>query len=280
MNRPPQLLPQRRADAHKGDFGAVLVAAGSRGMIGAAVLCGRAALAGGAGLVRVAVPASCQDVAAVGEPAYTTVPLAEDRVGRIALGAIDQLVQEASRASVLACGPGWGRSPGLDLLAARLNQELAAPVVWDADALNALAARPDSLRDAGGPRVLTPHPGEFARLLGRKPASRDDACREARRLAGEHGSIVLLKGNRTFVTDGDRSWTCSTGNPGMATGGSGDVLTGVLAACIAQGLAPYEAACYAAHVHGAAGDAAAAKLGEAGVTAGALIQFLPHSSRH
>lgn len=276
---PPVRLPPRPADSHKGTFGTVLVVAGSRGMSGAAVLCGRAALTGGAGLVRVATSQSCQSVVAAGEPAYTTIPLPEDRSGRIQLGAIESLRGEAARATVLACGPGWGRSPGLDFLAVRLHREIEQPIVWDADALNALAARPDSLAGAAGARVLTPHPGEFARLLGYRPPNRQAACDAARALAKEHGCVVLLKGNATFVTDGDRGWANDTGNPGMATGGAGDVLTGLLAACIAQGLPPYEAACYAAHVHGAAGDAATEALGEQGVTAERLIDFLPGAMR-
>ncbi|MEN6449381.1 MAG: NAD(P)H-hydrate dehydratase, partial [Thermoguttaceae bacterium] len=218
MNDDLPRLPPRRDDAHKGDFGLALIVGGSRGMAGAAGLAGMAALRGGAGLVRLAVPDPCLETIAAFEPSYVTIPLPADDAGRIAAAAFDQIADMARRATVLACGPGLGRSLGLDSLVVRLYQEIAKPMVLDADALNALAAESESLAHPGGPRVLTPHPGEFARLIGRKldGDARNEAAIE---LAGSRRIVVVLKGHRTLVTDGRRRFFNTTGNPGMATGG-------------------------------------------------------------
>jgi NAD(P)H-hydrate epimerase len=267
-------LPPRAPDAHKGTFGTALVVGGSRGMTGAVALAGMAALRGGAGLVRLAVPGRCLDVVASIEPSYTTIPLADDDAGRIAAAACDRIAELAEAATVVACGPGLGRSGDLDRLVARLYQELPRPMVVDADALNALATQPEVLGRPGGPRVLTPHPGELARLIGRKL---ELAPRElsAVDLAGRCGIVVVLKGHRTLVTDGRRQYRNTTGNPGMATGGSGDSLTGLVTALACQGLDLYDAARLGVYLHGLAGDLAAAELGEISLMASDLVRFLP-----
>ena len=167
-NEPLPKLPPRKPDAHKGDFGTALIIGGSRGMSGAVTLAGMAALRGGAGLVRLAVPDVCLETIAGFEPSYMTVPLASDPAGRIALTALPQIIEHSAAASVLALGPGLGRSDELNQLVARLYREIEKPMVVDADALNALSTQPDVLAKPGGPRVLTPHPGEFARLVGKK----------------------------------------------------------------------------------------------------------------
>jgi len=269
-------LPPRDPEAHKGSFGTALIVGGSLGMTGAAALAGMAALRGGAGLVRVAVPRQCLAVVAAIEPSYMTAPLADDDAGRIAEAAYDRIVELAETATVVACGPGLGRSPGLDRLVARLYQEVRRPMVVDADALNALAAQPEVLAKPGGSRILTPHPGEFARLIGRKldrEASRQAAVDAARRW----GVVVVLKGHRTFVTDGRRQYRNTTGNPGMATGGSGDSLTGLVTALACQGPEPYDAARLGVYLHGLAGDLAARQLGEVSIIAGDLVRFLPQA---
>jgi len=267
-------LPRRPADAHKGLFGSALIVGGSRGMTGAVGLAGMAALRGGAGLVRLAVPDACLETVAAYEPSYMTVPLPDDDEGHIAADAYEKIIQAAKPATVIAVGPGMGRSEGLDELVGRLYREPAKPMVFDADALNALAARPDVLSQAAGPRILTPHPGEFARLIGKR--LEDDAREEAAvELAARCGVIVVLKGYRTLITDGRRRAKNTTGNPGMATGGSGDVLTGLIAALACQDLEPYDAARLAVHLHGLAGDHAAAELGEVSMIASDLIDFLP-----
>ncbi len=270
-------LPPRKPDAHKGDFGTALIIGGSRGMAGAAAMAGMAALRGGAGLVRLAVPEPCLDTIAGFEPSYMTAPLPADGDGRIALAAWDRIVELAKPATVVACGPGLGRSPDLDLLVVRLYQEIAKPMVFDADALNALAAA-EVLACPGGPRILTPHPGEFARLVGRKLDG--DARQEAAvELALRCRVVVVLKGHRTLVTDGHSRAINTTGNPGMATGGSGDVLTGLVTALACQHLDPFDAARLGVHLHGLAGDLAAEELGQASMVASDLIRYLPKAFR-
>ena len=276
MNDALPQLPPRRNDAHKGDFGTALIVGGSRGMAGAPALAGMAALRGGAGLVRLAVPETILDTVAGFEPSYMTVPLPTDDAGRIASAAFDRIAELAEKATMVACGPGLGRSLELDQLIVRLYREIAKPMVFDADALNALAAEPEALAHPAGRRILTPHPGEFARLIGRKLEgdARNDA---AVQLAARCGIVVVLKGHRTLVTDGGRQAMNATGNPGMATGGTGDVLTGLITALACQHLEPFDAARLGVHLHGLAGNLAAEELGQVSLIASDLIQYLPEA---
>ena len=255
-------LPPRRGDSHKGDYGRVLVVAGSRGFSGAAVLCGRGALRGGAGLVTVACPRDVQDVVAAGDPCYMTAAL-PDRAA------------DLPPADVVAIGPGLGHTSGE--LVRELVAGFAGPLVLDADALAALAP---GWVQRGVPAVLTPHPGEFARLV-KKTVSEVQADRESLAVAyaREFGVVLLLKGVGTVVTDGIRVYTNDTGNPGMATGGCGDVLTGLIAALLGQKLPSFEAAVLGAWAHGRAGDLAAGSLGEISVTAADLLDHLPAAIR-
>lgn len=269
-------LPARSPESHKGDFGTAMIIGGSRGMTGAVALAGMAALRGGAGLVRLAVAERCLETVAVVEPSYMTAPLAEDADGRIAEAAYDRIMELAATATVVACGPGIGRSDGLNRLVGRLYQNLTQPMVVDADALNALATQPELLARPGGPRILTPHPGEFARLIGRKLDG--DARRQAAvELARRCGLVVVLKGHRTMVTDGQRQYENTTGNPGMATGGSGDSLTGLITALACQTLDPFDAARLGVYLHGLAGDLAARQVGEISLIASDLVRFLPQA---
>jgi NAD(P)H-hydrate epimerase len=271
-------LPPRAPDAHKGNFGLALIVGGSRGMAGAVALAGMAALRGGAGLVRLAVPDVCVDTVAGFEPSYMTVALPSDSGGRLAATAFDAIAPLVDAATVIACGPGLGRSLELDQLVGRLYQEVHQPMVVDADALNALATEADALDQPGGPRILTPHPGEFARLIGKKlePEQRQAAAVE---LAARCRAVIVLKGHRTFLTDGTRQAINTTGNPGMATGGSGDVLTGLITALWCQGLDPFDAAQLGVHLHGLAGDLAAEELGQVSLIASDLVRFLPAALR-
>ncbi len=234
-------------------------------MSGAVALAGMAALRGGAGLVRLAVPDRCLETVAAMEPSYMTVPLP---------ATFEMILELAEPATVVACGPGLGRSDELNGLVRRLYRELAKPLVVDADGLNALADDPDVLKEPGGPRILTPHPGEFARLVGKK-LDTEDRESAAVELAAKCGVVLVLKGHRTLITDGKRQAKNTTGNPGMATGGSGDVLTGLITALGCQGLDPFEAAQLGVHLHGLAGDFAASELGEVSMIASDLVQFLP-----
>ena len=271
-------LPPRPSDAHKGTFGTALIIGGSRGMTGAVSLAGMAALRGGAGLVRLAVPDRCLETVAGCEPSYMTAALPDDLAGRISGEAYAPIVQLAQAATVVALGPGLGRSADLDHLVARLYQELPLPMICDADALNALSTNPELLSHHAGPRVLTPHPGEFARLVGHKYPSEEREV-AALELAGRCRLIVALKGHRTFVTDGRRHWHNSTGNPGMATGGSGDSLTGLITALACQHLEPYDAARLGVYLHGLAGDLAAKELGEMSLIASDIVSYLPQALR-
>jgi ADP-dependent NAD(P)H-hydrate dehydratase len=269
-------LAARAADSNKGDFGKVLVVAGSRGMSGAAVLCGSAALRGGAGLVRVAVPHEILPTVAGGNPCYITAALAQDGDGRLADAALPDVLALARAHTVLAAGPGLGRSPGLTALLAALLAQLDVPLVLDADGLNAFGDHPEQLRRHRGPLVLTPHPGEFGRLVG-LDAQAVQAQREglAVRYAAATGAVLVLKGHGTLVTDGKRLYRNDTGNPGMATAGSGDVLTGLIAALLAQGLEPFAAAQLGVYLHGLAGDLARDELGAPSLIATDLLHALP-----
>jgi NAD(P)H-hydrate epimerase len=245
-------LPPRRPDSHKGTFGTVGIVAGSDGMLGAAILAARGALRGGAGLVRAYLPAALRAPFTVAVPAATTAFRSVD-----ATAGVDALV----------VGPGLGATAGTRRLLRGILARAGCPVVLDADALNVLAPLRAPLRVRGG-CVVTPHPGEAARLLGTTVAAvQADRAAAARLLATRTGQVAVLKGAATLVTDGVRGFVNDTGNPGLATGGSGDVLAGLLGALLAQGLAPFDAACLAVHAHGAAGDLVAQRLSQPGLTA-------------
>jgi NAD(P)H-hydrate epimerase len=272
-------LPRRVGDGHKGTFGTVLVVAGSRGMAGAAVLAGRAALRAGAGLVRVACPVEVRDVVAAGYPCYTTVGIRRHADGTFGDGAAEELLELARQSDAVAVGPGLG--PHVEGLVTVLLAGLReTPVVLDADGLNAVAPFREPFPDRTAPLVMTPHPGEFARLLGTTAAEvQADRAKLATEFAARFGVVLLLKGAGTVVTEGTRLYRNTTGNPGMATGGSGDVLTGVISALVGMGLAGFDAAVLGAWVHGRAGDHAAARLGQTALTAADLLDSLPVAFR-
>ncbi len=273
-------LPPRSPDSHKGDFGRILVIAGSRGMSGAAVLCASAALRGGAGLVRLAVPWEVLPIVAAANPCYMTAPMAQDEEGRLSTAAEVELLKLAETNDVIALGPGLGRSPDLDRLAANLVEKISRPMVVDADGLNALAQSPGVLKKHAGPVVITPHPGEFARLAGTNIAAiQDQRVELAARFAAEFAVVVVLKGRGTVVSDGRRVYQNTTGNPGMATGGTGDVLTGLIAALLGQGLEPFAAAQLGVHLHGLGGDLARDQLGEVSLIASDLLEYVPQAIR-
>ncbi|HBI46563.1 MAG TPA: NAD(P)H-hydrate dehydratase [Planctomycetales bacterium] len=273
----PHLAP-RDLDANKGDFGRVLIVAGSRGMSGAAVLCAAAALRGGGGLVRVAVPECILPIVAAGNPCYMTVPLPEDNDGRLSSDAGQELVESMNQSTVAAVGPGLGRGDGVSSVVRAVLEKTTLPLVIDADGLNALPPFLDLLKRRQGPCVLTPHPGEFARLLGcdvpNVQAHREEL---AVRFAADHGVVLVLKGRHTLVSDGRRLYVNDTGNPGMATGGTGDVLTGLTAALLGQGLEPFAAAQLAVYLHGSAGDLARDAMGETSLIAADLLESLPYA---
>lgn len=243
-------------------------------------MAGLATLRGGAGLVTLVVPRCVQNVVAGISPCYMTHG-ASDANGQFTTDAASEVLDFGKASTVVALGPGVGRSPQVTSFVQRLYREISQPMVIDADALFALAENTEVLSQAGGPRVLTPHPGEFARLAGELPKE-DERVSAAAALARRDTSgstVVVLKGHHTVVTDGKRFSINHTGNPGMATGGSGDVLTGIVTALLCQGLAPFDAARLGVHVHGLAGDLAAAEFGQVSLIASDLIDFLPRAFR-
>jgi NAD(P)H-hydrate epimerase len=269
------LLPVRRADGHKGSFGHVLVAAGSRGKAGAAALAALGAARVGAGLVTVACPEGVNAILQTRCSEAMTAPLPESPEGELAAEAAEPLLALARARDVLA--PGLGRGAAPRELVRRVVPRAAVPLVLDADGLFAFLGEPEALRGRAAPAVLTPHPGEAAALLGGEPAAINrDRVSAALRLAEVSGAVVVLKGAATVVAEpGGRVRVNPTGGPVLAAGGSGDVLTGVIAGLLAQGLAPFEAACAGCFLHGAAGDQLARQLGPAGVLASELAGALP-----
>lgn len=287
-------LPVRSAGSHKGDFGHLLLVAGSRGKAGAAILAARGAVQGGAGLVTVATCEAAWAAIAAAAPEAMSLPLAADAGGGLSLASLAALLEAAGERDVLAVGPGLGQAPGtFRLVRSLVLGASGVPLVLDADGLNAFAGVPaqgtrkgrrvkgglESLAQRRAPTVLTPHPGELARLLGVSTAEVEaDRLASARRAAEVSGAIVVLKGARTLVAlpTGEVAIN-TTGNAGMASGGSGDVLTGLLAARLAQGDEPGLAAQLAVHLHGLAGDLAAAAGHAPAVPAGTLAEFLPRA---
>ncbi|AQS60136.1 bifunctional ADP-dependent NAD(P)H-hydrate dehydratase/NAD(P)H-hydrate epimerase [Desulforamulus ferrireducens] len=272
----------RSSTGHKGTYGHVLVVAGSRGMVGAARMTAQGALRAGAGLVTLAVPQKLQPVVAATLDEAMTIGLPETEQGALAQTAREEILEACRRADVLALGPGLGRQPETVELVKSLLPELEIPVVLDADALNALAGATPILADLKVPAVITPHPGEMGRLLG-IPVDQvqNERLKIACEAAQEWQVVTLLKGARTLIAvPGGELYINPTGNPGMASGGSGDVLTGVLAGLMAQGLAPGRAAAAAAFLHGLAGDLAAEKLGELSMLAGDILSYLPEAIKN
>jgi ADP-dependent NAD(P)H-hydrate dehydratase len=279
MVRAVPRLPPRPVDSHKGTFGRVFVVAGSIGMTGAAALVGRAALRAGAGLVRVATARSALPIVASIEPSYTTLPLPEDNAGRVSAKAINAILSAAEENDVLAIGPGLGQSTGLRSVVAALIEQEGLRLLVDGDGLNNLSKLTGWPKQRKADLILTPHPGEMRRLwsgLFREdmPKNRQET---AARVAQTTGAVVALKGAGTVVTDGRRVYVNTTGNPGMATAGAGDVLTGVTSALAGQGLSSFDATVLAVYVHGLAGDLAAARLGQVSLIATDLIDTLPEA---
>ena len=273
-------LPRRQSDSSKYDYGRVVIVAGSRGMAGAAALSAMAALRSGAGLVEVIVPESIQATVASFDPCVMTHGLPEDDEGRFALSALAQIHKRCTRADVVALGPGLGRSDALVEIVHDLWKTLSLPAVIDADALWALAQDSEWQKvEHAGPRVLTPHAGELQYLLGDNPSRRlshprKDLEHAATRLAEEAGVVIVLKGPASLVTDGTASTHNETGNPGMASAGTGDVLTGIITAMVAQQLSIFDAARLGTWIHGAAGDVACIESGEYSLTASQVINSL------
>lgn len=265
------LLPDRNSWGHKGDFGKLLLLCGSRGYTGAAFFAAMGALRSGAGLVFLGVPESIYGIEAVklNEPVIFPLP---DADGRLSADAVPEILSRLSRMDAVLVGPGLGQSEGTLAVVRAVLEKAECPVVVDADGINVLRAHRDLLRGRKSPTILTPHDGEFARLGG---IIGEDRMAAAAALADDLGCVVLLKGHETCVTDGTDGYINPTGNSGMAVGGSGDVLAGVITALLGAGLPPLEAAACGAWLHGAAGDRCAAELGQYGMLPTDMLSALP-----
>jgi NAD(P)H-hydrate epimerase len=274
-------LSPRQAESHKGTYGHLLVVAGATGKSGAAILAARSAVRSGAGLVTVAVPGPIVQTVDLGslESMSLALPVGEDPLGRLGEGAARAILDAAAGKDALALGPGLGQG---DPVSGEIREAVLAcelPLVLDADGLNAFAGRAGELTSRPGPTVLTPHPGELARLLDvETSAVVDDRLAFARRAARETGAVVVLKGHQSLTAAPDGAVHVNpTGNPGMATGGTGDVLTGLLGGLLAQGYEALEAAILGVYLHGLAGDLARDERGERGLAAGDLVEALPRA---
>ena len=264
------LLPVRKRDTHKGDYGKILLLCGSRGFTGAAALAAMGALRTGAGLVYLAVPESIYAIEAVKLTEPVVMPLPEKN-GMLCAGSIPKIAALLPKMDAVLFGSGSGLGEGTEAVLEFLLKNAECPLILDADGITLAAKHKNILRDRLYPTILTPHDGEFARL------SPPDMPRieQTMAMARELGAIILRKGHRTLITDGESCWENHTGNPGMATGGSGDVLAGIILSLLGQGVPPLEAAAAAAWLHGAAGDRAAGKLGGYGMLPGDLVEELP-----
>ena len=265
------LLPDRNPWGHKGNFGKLLLLCGSRGYTGAAFFAAMGALRSGAGLVFLGVPESIYGIEAVklNEPVIFPLP---DAGGRLSADAVPEILTRLPQMDAVLVGPGLGQSEGTLAVVRAVLEKAECPVVVDADGINVLSAHRDLLRGRKLPTILTPHDGEFARLGG---VSGEDRMAAAAALAEELGCVVLLKGHETCITDGTDGYLNPTGNPGMAGGGSGGVLAGVITALLGAGLLPLEAAACGAWLHGAAGDRCAAELGQYGMLPTDMLSALP-----
>lgn len=265
------ILPERDPFGHKGTFGKVLLLCGSRGFTGAAYLAAMGALRSGAGLVYLGVPESIYAIEAVklNEPVVFPLP---DVDGKLSAEAIPQILNRLPAMDAILIGCGLGISEGTLAVVKAVLENAVCPVVLDADGINVLSGHMDILRGRQYPTILTPHDGEFRRVGG---SVGDDRMASAGAFASEFGCVLLLKGHRTCITDGQTGYVNGTGNPGMAVGGSGDVLAGILTGLLGQGMEPLKAAACAAWLHGAAGDLCASELGQYAMLPTDMLSALP-----
>ena len=265
------LLPDREVDSHKGDFGRVLLLCGSVGYTGAAALAAMGALRCGTGLLYLAVPESIYaiEAAKLTEPIILPLP---DEAGMLSTKAVPAVLGLLPKMDAVLIGPGLGQSEGTLEVLKTVLKKADCPVVVDADGINLLSAHKDILRGRTAPTIMTPHMGEFIRLGGNRHAARVDAAAE---MATALGSILVLKGHGTVVTDGEEYYVNSTGNPGMAVGGSGDVLAGMIVGLLGQGLTPLTAAACGVWLHGAAGDVCAKNIGMYGMLPSDMLAEIP-----
>jgi NAD(P)H-hydrate epimerase len=276
------LIPQRQRYSHKGDYGHVLIIAGSRGKTGAALMAAKACLRSGAGLVTLGVPGSLMDIFQGRVVEEMTLPLPDDGKGMLSAKAVPDILNfAASKADIIAIGPGIGVSQDTEKIISELILKSPLPLVIDADGINSLNNAKKVLKGAKSPVVLTPHPGEMARLLKNSAGDIEkNRVETAISFAKDTGSYLVLKGAPAIVASPEgRAFINTTGNPGMATAGSGDVLTGIISSLLGQGLNPLNASTLGVYLHGRAGDMAAEDKGEHCLIASDIIAFLPDAFR-
>lgn len=265
------MLPNREKNAHKGDFGKLLLLCGSRGYTGAAYLSAMGALRSGAGLVFLGVPERIYSIEAVKLNEAIVFPL-PDQDGMLCEAAVPEILERLPKMDAVLLGPGLGISPGTLMVTQTVLEQFSGPVILDADGITVMAAHKDIVRGRTGPTILTPHAGEFARLgysMG------EDRVAGAKAAACDLNCIMVLKGAGTVITDGQTVYINPTGNPGMAVGGSGDVLAGIITALVGQGIPPLEAAAMGAWLHGAAGDLCAREMGQYGMLPTDMLSRIP-----
>jgi NAD(P)H-hydrate epimerase len=270
-------IPRRKADSNKGDYGHVFVLAGSAGFTGAAALCSQAALVSGSGLVTLGIAKSLNPIMARKLTEVMTRPLPETSGQTLSEKAYPAIMKFSEKADCIALGPGLSRDPSTQRLVRKLITTLKKPVVIDADGINAFEGKAELLKRAKAPVVITPHPGEMSRLSGLS-VKRIAAAKEkvAKEFANKYNVVCVLKGHRTVVARPDgKTYVNPTGNPGMAKGGTGDVLTGIIASFIGQGMRPFDAAMLGVYLHGFAGDLAAKEKGEISMLASDLLNKIP-----
>ena len=266
-----EILPERTTDMHKGDCGRVLLLCGSLGYTGAPALAARAALRTGSGLVYLAVPESIYVIEATKLDEVIVLPLTDD-AGCISEQAKNDICKLLVHKDAVLIGCGSGKTDGVFQMVKTVLQQFEGTVILDADGINVLRQHKDVLRERTGPTILTPHEGEFARFTD---SVSGDRVRDAASLASELGVIVLLKGHNTIVTDGTTVYINKTGNPGMAVGGCGDMLAGMIVSLVGQGVPPLDAAACAAWLHGAAGDLSTEMLGQRSMLPSDMLDVLP-----
>ena len=265
------ILPARKPNSHKGDFGKILLICGSKGYTGAPALAALGALRTGAGLVFLGVPECIYAIEAIKLTEPIVFPLM-DHDGTLCCTAVPQLYHHIEGKDAILIGPGLGRSEGTMEAVRLVLEQYSGPVILDADGINVIAKHKNIMRDRTAPTILTPHEGEFARIYGRPIVNR---ISDAKNLARELGVIMVLKGHETVITDGKVCYTNSTGNPGMAVGGSGDILAGMITSLVGQGIEPLKAAACGVWLHGAAGDLCANELGQYGMLPSDMLNVLP-----
>ena len=264
------LLPDREVDSHKGDFGRVLLLCGSVGYTGAAALAAMGALRCGTGLLYLAVPESIYVIEAtkLTEPIILPLP---DEDGMLSTKAVPAVLDLLPKMDAVLIGPGLGQCEGTDSVLQAVLNNFTGPVIIDADGITMLSLHKDILRGRTSPTIITPHPGEFRRLAHLE----EDRVSSVVSLARDLGIVVLLKGHNSVITDGDQCFVNTTGNPGMATGGSGDILAGMIAGLVGQGIDPLLATAVGAWIHGAAGDICAKEIGQYGMLPTDMLEVIP-----